>query len=181
MYKTDRLILSPLTVKDTYDENYLDWFNDQEVTKYNSHGLFPKNEKELNEFRESLSKGNLILKIICDTLWIGNVSLQSFDWINRSCEFAVVIGNKDFWHKGICTEAAKVLFYHAFKKLNIRRIWSGTNSKNIGMENVFKKLGMSYEGCFRDAAYINGEYTDVVEYGILCNEFDCNKAKELFI
>jgi len=188
MYETKRLLLTPFQAKDIENERYRSWFIDQEVCKYNSHGLFPKTEKELREFAENLGNGNLVLKICFKDIhdndgfvlnWIGNISLQHIDWINRSAEFAIVIGEKEYWGKGIAEEAARVLFYHGFCKMNLFRIWSGTSELNIGMIKVFEKLGMKHEGTFVRAQYLLGESHDVVEYGILSNWFDNAKAEEL--
>ena len=41
-YETDRLILRPFIEKDSR----IDWMHDPEVTKYNSHGLFPYTEEK---------------------------------------------------------------------------------------------------------------------------------------
>jgi RimJ/RimL family protein N-acetyltransferase len=192
MYKTKRLLLTPFQAEDINDSRYRLWFTDQEVCKYNSHGLFPKSEVELQDFAANLGNGNLILKITVmgtieeqragiTPLWIGNISIQRIDWINRSAEFAIVIGEKEYWGKGIAEEAARVLFYHAFHKMNLWRIWSGTSEINLGMIKVFGKLGMKHEGTFEKAQFLFGVMYDVVEYGIKCSEFDYKKAEELIV
>jgi len=161
--------------------NYFTWFQDQEVTKYNSHGLLPEKNKDYNAFFDEIENSDsLIVFAIIDiktNTHIGNISLQSIDWINRSAEFAIVIGEKDFWGKGVASSAAEILFYHAFSKLNLNRIWSGTAATNLGMLGVFRKLNMCMEGVFREAVYLRGKYEDVHEYGILRKEYYENKEK----
>jgi len=105
-----------------------------------------------------------------DDTHIGNISFQSINWVNRSAEFAVVIGDTNYWKKGICTTVGQWLFEHGFNKLNLHRIWSGTAAVNTGMIKVFKKLGMKEEGRFREGTYLAGDYYDVVCYGKLKNE-----------
>lgn len=154
--------------------NYYTWFFDQEVTKYNSHGLFPQTEKEFEEFFNSLNRNNLILSII-DTdkkIHVGNVSLQSINWINLSAEFAVIIGRPDYWGYGITTAAGRVILKHGFEKLGLNRIWTGTAATNEGMKKVAEKLGMIKEGTFRDGMFLENSFVDVYSYGILRNEWN---------
>jgi len=183
LYENDDIYVRPFT-KDDMTETYFSWFYDQEVTRFNSHGLFPYSDKQQTDFIESLNS-NIVWAIMAKAkdlshlpipggriffTHIGNISLQSIDLINHSAEFAVVIGDTDYWGKGICTQAGQWLFDHGFNKLNLNRIWSGTAAINPGMIKVFNKLGMKEEGRFRDGTYLSGDYYDVVCYGILKNE-----------
>jgi len=186
IYETDRLYVRPLTEKDILSEHYQSWFYDPEITKYNSHGLFPYTEEQKKEFIERVNSGKeiiwaVIVKEIEENILeastqieihIGNMALQSIDWVNRCAEFAVVIGEKGYWGKGYTTEAAQLLFKHGFERLNLNRIWTGTAETNFGMRSVAGKLGMSEEGCFRNAVYLNGSYCNIVEFGILKEEWE---------
>jgi len=192
LYENDDIYVRPFT-KNDMTELYFSWFYDQEITRFNSHGLFPYSDKQKADFIKSLdtnivwaimaknkkdaidainegNPGEFVHSTYYNDIHIGNISLQSSNWINRSAEFAVIIGNKDYWGKGICTTTGKWLFDHGFNKLNLNRIWSGTASVNTGMIKVFKKLGMKEEGRFREGIYLAGDYCDVVCYGKLKNE-----------
>jgi len=166
--------------------NYMGWFGDQEVTKYNSHGLFPQSKSEYEVFFKKLDNNELICLAIIDrikNIHVGNVSLQGFNWISRSAELAIVIGEKDYWGKGWGTTALRCLMYHGFMKMNLWRQWTGTSAVNKGMRKIAGKLGMENEGIFKDGMYLNGEYTDIYEYGILAPDFKKNldSFKHLFI
>ncbi len=197
LYETERFYLRPFTREDA-EGNYRDWWTDQAVTRFNSHGLFPMNSAELEEFLNSLESSSKIVwaiivkaeqKLTKDDCFegykyqngdihIGNISLDRIDWINRTAEFAVVIGERDYWSQGYTTEAAKFLFEHGFNKFNLGRIWTGTAYTNIGMRRVAKKLGMKQEGIFQSAVFLEGEYVDVVEFAILREEWNLNKDNE---
>lgn len=187
LYETERFYLRPFTREDA-EGNYRNWWMDQDVCKYSSHGLFPMNSAELEEFLNSLESNSkivwaVIVKSQTDmdkdwSLHIGNVSLDCIDWINRTAEFAVIIGEKDYWNQGYTTEAARFLFLHAFDKLNLSRIWTGMAATNEGMKGVARKLGMQVEGIFRNAVFLEGEYQDVVEFGILREEWNQNKGRD---
>jgi RimJ/RimL family protein N-acetyltransferase len=195
IYETERLFVAPFEEEDLHDYYYNSWFYDEDVTAHNSHGLFPYTEKQKEQFMESIDNGERIVWKVCaiekrkvlprhinmktdnterqikvTNTWIGNISLQSFNWINRSAEFAIVLGNKDYWGKGYAVESLKLLIDHGFNKLNLNRIWTGTASTNTGMQKVASKLGMEMEGVSREGMFLNGEYVDIFHYGILRKE-----------
>jgi RimJ/RimL family protein N-acetyltransferase len=64
-------------------------------------------------------------------------------------------------------EAGTLLINHAFKSLNLHRIYCGTSSDNIAMQKLAIKLGMAQEGLRKEAIYKNGNYSDILEYGLL--------------
>jgi len=104
-------------------------------------------------------------------LHIGNVSLQRLDWINRSAELAIVIGETDAWGKGYGVKACKAMLYHGFMKLGFHRIWSGTSETNLGMLHVFDRIGMAKEGAFKEGMFLNGAFRDVLSYGMTTSMF----------
>ncbi len=189
IYETERLILTPFNrdlIKETHSD-YQKWFYDSEVTKYNSHGLFPYGKEKMESYLNMCESGkeDIVWAIVyksdsskhADYIHIGNISLQRINWIYRSAEFAIVIGNKDFWKYGIGFEALSLLFRHGFEKLNLHRIWTGTSATNIGMRQLATKLNMKNEGTFYDAIFLNGKYEDIYCYSI--TEEEWKKKKEL--
>ena len=191
------------------DKKYQEAFHDPEVTKYNSHGLFPYTKTRREEFAKELenSTSRIVWAIVenaeyklfdepktleahftvddstskptpipanvtyTQEILIGNCTLQRIDYINRSAEFAIVIWYKDYWGKGAATFALSSLLKHAFLKLGLHRVWSGTALNNIGMQKVMEKCGMRLEGVWKDGAFLNGVFTDMPYYSILEYEY----------
>jgi len=102
--------------------------------------------------------------------YCGNVSLQSIDWHNGSAELAIFL-KSEHHKKGIGYLVCSMVLSYGFTRLNLHRIWTGTRSVNTGMRKLATKLGMREEGCFVDAARVNGEWVDVIEFGILADEW----------
>ena len=155
-------------------DRYLQWLNDEEVTRFNSHGVFPNTMEKMKQFYESINPQRQVVLAIVErstSLHVGNVSLQSINWINRNAEFAILLGDKNCWGKGIGTSAAKLIVNYGFERLNLHRIYCGTIAGNTGMEKLAKKLKMKEEGRRREAVYKNGSYHDIIEYGVLRNEY----------
>lgn len=162
-------------VESDLKNDYPTWFNDAEVCQHNSHHRFPMMLKDMQIYFDSVisSKDNLILAI-CDRetdKHIGNVSILDIDLFNQSGEFAIILGDKNFWGKGLGKEAAELIIDHAFRELNLRRIYCGTLDTNVGMQNLAEKLGFTKEGTSRKAQFKNGNFHDTYEYGILKEEW----------
>jgi len=184
LYETNTFYLRPFVESDI-TESYLQWFHDQAVTKYTSHGLFGYTKNQALQFLEKSRKnGDIVWAIVVKEIemmlgvsfekciHIGNIALQDINWIDRRAEFAGVIGEKDYWGKGIGTEAVRLLFAHGFDKLNLNRIWLGTAASNRGMRTIAERLGMSIEGVLRKHLFLNGQYENVMQYGILRIEWN---------
>jgi RimJ/RimL family protein N-acetyltransferase len=152
---------------------YMSWFEDQEVCRYNSHGKFLKTSEHFKDFFRQLNQENRLVWAICHQSdgHIGNVSLQEISFINRSAEFAILLGDKRHWGKGVGTAAGRALICHGFTKLNLERIHCATAATNESMRKLAKCLGMAQEGCRRRALYLDGEWVDAIEYGLLKSEF----------
>jgi RimJ/RimL family protein N-acetyltransferase len=98
---------------------------------------------------------------------IGNVALQNISPINQNAEFAIILGDRRHWCKGVGLLAGKAIFEHGFKKLNLRRTYCGVAATNTGMRKLALKLGMNEEGIRRQHLFLDGKWVDSVEYGIL--------------
>ena len=154
--------------------SYSGWLNDPEITAFNSHGRFPITEHKLLSYINSANSSiaDLILAVVDkkSKKHIGNISLQNINWIDRNAEIAFLLGDKDFWGKGVMFEAGMLLINHGFNTLNLHRIYCGTSSENSGMQKLAEKLKMKKEGLRKEAIFKKGKYFDIVEYGILSTE-----------
>jgi len=170
----EKVLLRPLVVEDAYG-NYPHWFNDANVSKGNSHHVFPYTQQEALEYIQSLSQRKDILSLAIidklDMIHIGNISLQNINFIYRSAELAIIIGEKSAWGKGYGKEASYLLTAHGFYALNMHRIQCATFSDNIGMQKIALHIGMILEGKRRESVYKNGRFLDIYEYGVLASEF----------
>ena len=170
----ERIELRSLDSGDITD-TYISWLNDPEVCLFNSHHVYPYTREKAEEYVKSVrsSSGDLVLAIIDkeSKTHIGNISLQNVHSVNRSAEFAILLGDKSSWGKGIGKEAARLIINHGFKELGLHRIYCGTSEDNIAMQKMARSLGFTEEGRSRQAIFKSGSFRDVIQYGILDNEF----------
>ena len=176
---TERLYLRPLLLTDVQG-TYPQWFNDEDVGAANTHHVFPFTPSDAEAYIRALhaSRNAIVLAIVLreGDRHIGNTSLQNIEWVHRSADFAIVIGDKGVWNQGYATECARLMFHHGFSTLNLHRIAFGTFDNNEAVKRFAINLGMKEEGCRREAVYKNGRYLDVVEYGVFQAEFEATQG-----
>jgi ribosomal-protein-alanine N-acetyltransferase len=159
--------------EDDIEGQYPLWFQDQEVNLHNSHGKFFKTKSYFVDYQKSLNAENKIVWAIChkEDGHIGNISLQQISLINRTAEFAIILGDKKHWGKGLGLLAGNKLLEHGFQKLNLERVYCGTSETNKGMQKLALGLGMIHEGTRRSHLYLEGRRVDMFEYGVMKSEF----------
>lgn len=169
-----RIYLRPLEENDA-DGPYLGWLNDEVVCAGNSHHAFPYPRRKALDYIQSsaMSDRDVVLAIVLkeNDRHIGNIALSSIHPLYRTAQFSILLGDRHEWGKGYGLEAGRLMFHHGFLGLNLARIECGTFATNTGMRKLALALGMKEEGMRRRAAWKNGEYLDVVEFGILREEF----------
>ena len=157
------------------DGPYAMWLNDPEVGRFNSHARFPVGKEELKKYVREAKHGSSmqVFAIVIKRGFkhIGNISLQNINYIDRSAELAIIIGDQRYWGKGIGLEAWKLMMDYGFRVLNLHRLYCGCVKKNFGMKRIAEKSGMKPEGQRRDAFFKDGAYDDILEFGILENEY----------
>ncbi|MFA6270196.1 MAG: GNAT family protein [Candidatus Paceibacterota bacterium] len=170
--------LRPLTRADL-DGNYINWFNDAEVCLYNSHHVYPYGQEQAAQYISAIqnNKNDLVLAISDkkNDKHIGNVSLQKIDLVSRNAEYAIILGEKEYWGKGIAKEASLLILKHGFEQLNLHRIYCGTSENNKAMQKLASALGMKEEGRRKEVLYKDGKYADIIEYGLLRKNFQTLK------
>ena len=159
---------------------FLRWINDEDVTE-NLPSLMPISQFEEEDWYESMmkkpaSEHALVIEIKDEKkkdnyIPIGNCTFFHINWINRSTEIGIMIGEKSFWNKGYGTETMRLMLEHGFNTLNLHRIWLRVLPDNKRGIRAYEKAGFTYEGKYRQAQYKNGKYLDVLLMSILKDEW----------
>tara|TARA_A100001388_G_scaffold272943_1_gene254042 strand:- start:2118 stop:3677 length:1560 start_codon:yes stop_codon:yes gene_type:complete len=130
--------------------NYHNWLNDKKVNQFleSRHSIHTKESAEkfvleCNDSEEIILFG-IFTKV--DNEHIGNIKLGDIDFNNLNANVGILIGNKDFWGRGIANEAIKLITYFAFTQLNLKGLCAGCYKENIGSKKAFLKAGWSIIG-----------------------------------
>ena len=170
----NQIYLRQINVSDV-NANYVRWLNDAEVnqyleTKWSTHNLetilsFVKSQKENNH--------SFLLAIISNdnNRHIGNIKIGPIHPQYKHADISYFIGEKEYWYKGIATEAIKLLCDFGFNELELHRIEAGTYGCAIGSWRALEKNGFKREGVFKEQIFFNGSYIDVYRYALLEQEY----------
>jgi RimJ/RimL family protein N-acetyltransferase len=124
-------------------------------------------------FEESNGSGALFMvHTMADDQVIGFIELDGFDWAARSGWVGIGIGNPDYRGKGYGTEAMKLLLAYAFSGLNLNRVNLNVFSYNERAIRSYEKCGFKYEGTQREVIYKEDQRWDMIDMGILRNEWE---------
>ena len=170
----ERIYLRGLESSDV-DGQYPTWLNDEILTQYLEHHVFPYSKASALDYIEGLRhRTNIVMLAIIEKTTdkhIGNITLSSISTLHQSAEFTLILGVSQIHGKGLAQEASTLLITHGFNTMNLNRIWCGTMESNTAMQKLALSLGMKQEGIKRQEVYKNGRYNDTYQYSILKEEF----------
>jgi [ribosomal protein S5]-alanine N-acetyltransferase len=104
-------------------------------------------------------------------LCIGHVGLYNIDHRVRSAEFAIMIGDKEWWGKGAGKKVTQAVVDYGFRQLNLHRVYLTVLKTNDRATALYEKLGFATEGVLRDEQFRDRRYIDVIVMGILEHEW----------
>lgn len=99
------------------------------------------------------------------------VYLLNINWLSRSGELGLMIGEKSLHRKGIGEFATRQMLDHAFFDLNLQRVYLTTLARNTIAIRLYKKVGFVEEGLLRQAAFKRGRFDDVTFMSCLAEDY----------
>lgn len=140
LIETQRLYLRPFLFEDAED------FYKIASNPDNLQFIFPA-QADLAETQYVLAnyfmKNPLGVWAICDketNRMIGSIKFEKLDEIKGEAELGYFL-RKDFWGKGLMTEAVKELVYLSFEKFQLKELKIITHVENAGSQKVALKAG----------------------------------------
>jgi RimJ/RimL family protein N-acetyltransferase len=103
--------------------------------------------------------------------YIGGIDLTSIDYIDKRGVLSIVIGDLANRNKGYGGEAIGLLLEHAFRTMKLHKVELNVSAKNEQALKCYLKAGFQIEGRKRDHYFVDGEYSDENQMGILESEF----------
>jgi len=148
------ILLRPLRESDI-NSRYISWFEDPAVTRFlevrniniAESKLYLKNGKETGLyyiFAICLSKNNL---------HIGNIKIGPIKRKDGVSDLVTILGDKDYWGKGIAAIAINKAVDLGFTEGKIRKFSASINSLNIGSIKAYLKGGFIKEAVIPNYFY----------------------------
>lgn len=156
--------------------NWYAWFNDAEVTVYQNKNIFPNTREKQRFYYDYLatSKSDVVFAVVDQSTnqHIGNVGLHHIDWVHRSAELGVVLGERAFWGKGYGKQSWSLITQYGFETLNLHRIYAVVMKGNVSSQKCAEAAGFKREGLIREVFFKNGRYLDIIYYNLLKKEWE---------
>jgi RimJ/RimL family protein N-acetyltransferase len=149
---------------------YTKWENLPEVRRYSRNPL-PLTEEDYKKMIGPPT--NSVKKIIPFEIWhkrdkkpIGTCEISEINWFNRNSYLGILIGEQAYWNQNIGTEVAKLLIQFAFEEMNLKKLYWGVFTPNIGSRKCCEKAGFKLEATLKNDIYIDGKYFDTLIYSL---------------
>lgn len=157
---------------------FVRWLNDPEVIRYitiNSPFSQAMEEKWFDhQLAIPTTEGQtLAVEVSVGDNWvhIGNTGLHKVEPVNNTAEFGLLLGEKDYWHKGYGRYTTELMLKHGFEDMNLNRIYLNVFSENVFAIKAYEAAGFVTEGVQRQAMYKNGKYNDIILMSVLHSEW----------
>jgi RimJ/RimL family protein N-acetyltransferase len=176
MYYGEKVKLRAMEMSDL--SNIMEGWNTFEMRRFLASAV-PMSENTEREWLERTTKadpwrdGSMTLAIEDKKTgqFLGSVSLFDISRANQRAEFGIAIHKPENFGKGYGTDATNVMLWIGFHVLGLNSIYLLTASYNERGQRAYEKAGFKRNGIFRQAAYMQGEFHDMIIMDILKDEF----------
>ncbi|MCG7343391.1 GNAT family N-acetyltransferase [Sporosarcina sp. ACRSL] len=176
--ETERLLLRKVTTEDADD--LLAYLSDEDVVKHM--GLAPF--QTLEDAWDEINWYNAIFEEGTGIRW--GITLKDVGTIIGSCGFLNMAAkhhraevgfelSKDYWGKGIASEALEAVIAFGFRHYQLERIEALIEPANLPSQKLVEKRGFLKEGLLRHYEYTCGKFDDLYMYSILKGDSIVNR------
>jgi Acetyltransferases, including N-acetylases of ribosomal proteins len=169
--ETERLVLRLIDEADVQD--VFEFTSDPEVVKLTGLFTLHQNYEETQGYIQSCLDG---YKRHGSILWaieskiskkvIGVFNLYAYSPKHYKAEIGYAL-SRNYWGKGIATEATQAIMNFGFDVLGLHRIQATFDPRNIASGRVLEKSGFQYEGLLRDYYFLRNEFCDRVMVSVI--------------
>ncbi len=171
-----KVYLKEFTTNHLNSDDYFCWLRDIDVisTIGRDDYLLNTSQEEIFKYVNSLlvSKNDCFFAIYEKNShkFIGTQKIGHINWKFGTADLGIMIGDKSCWQKGYASETINIAKNFAFDLLNLRKLTGGNASYNVAMSKCFLNCGFIEEGRLKKQGKINGNYYDLILYGLLVED-----------
>jgi [ribosomal protein S5]-alanine N-acetyltransferase len=171
--------LRPFTERHLTDPAYRSWLDDREVVRYlgRPEYLEPVPFAEIRSYVEGLWADDrctfLAVHTVEEDEFIGTAKITFKPKGGPSPDVAdvgIMIGNRDYWGRGLATATLRAACRHAVDVLGARKLIAGAMSPNVAVIRAFERIGFMVEGRLRGQLDFEGGHVDHVLLGCFPGE-----------
>jgi RimJ/RimL family protein N-acetyltransferase len=102
---------------------------------------------------------------------IGHVGLYQIDSRVRKGQFAILIGDRGLWGRGLGTRVTEAVVSWAFAQLNLHKVSLHVLTNNERAIRIYELLGFRPEGILRDEQFRDGQFLDMMLMAVFEDEW----------
>ncbi|MFD0328726.1 GNAT family N-acetyltransferase [Streptacidiphilus monticola] len=168
----ERVRLRPMEPSDA--EALWRWNSDPEVMRWMSDGYRQTLARTVERFsqREPNRYEDVLYGVECldDEMLVGLVRLHGAEPETGIAEIDVYIGEKQYWGRGLATDAMRTMCRYGFEQMRLHKITLTVVTENRSAHHVYSKLGFVEEGRLRQVFRRDGRWHDMYLMGLLEGE-----------
>ena len=113
-----------------------------------------------------------------DGVPVGLVVLAEENAVARSVAVSLLVGDSARWGQGIGTDILRTTLAICFDAWGFHRVWLRAEAANDRAHRLYLAVGFVHEGTLRQASFIDGQFADLLVFGLLADEYH-NSRDEL--
>ena len=160
-----RIALRPIRQSDL---KYLNrWKNTEEIYRFLGGGYLPVSIDVQSKWMDSLMdttgvNKRFIIETKEDCAAVGMIGLYQIQWVHRTCELGIFLGEPAAHGKGYASAAYRLLETYAARYLNLRKIKAEVVESNREAVRMYQRLRFCQAGALKDERFIDGAYHTVL-------------------
>jgi len=101
---------------------------------------------------------------------LGFLGLYNINYRHRHAEFAIMI-HPSHQGKGYAEKASRLLIEYSFNQLNLHKLYLDVVKHNEKAIHIYQKIGFETEGELKQQYFIDGQYYDSYQMGLLRKDY----------
>lgn len=102
---------------------------------------------------------------------LGRIWLFGLNHMERNCEVAIGVGEKEYWGEGYGSDAMMAFLNYLFTEMGLHKVYLNVLDFNQRAMKSYLKCGFVVEGTLREEWLVEGKWCDYIRMGILEHEF----------
>ena len=165
----DKVDLQPFS-KNFISNNYLNWMNDKDTTRFIEKAKNNLSLNDLNFFAKNMidSDFDYFFAIIHKEKQqhIGNVRIGPIDFNLMKSNFGILIGNKNFHGCGVATEVLELIKHFSFNYLKLEQIHFPVVKEHTAAMRLYAKTKFTCLGEIKKTLNKDGKSWKLVEWSM---------------
>jgi ribosomal-protein-alanine N-acetyltransferase len=160
-----KLLLRILTVNDV-TQSYVDWFKISDVTRFSDNQYYTFSLETQKEYVLSCTQNKNVdlYGIFEEKKHIGNILIKNLNSPHKCAEITYVIGNIDYWNKGVAFFAVSKIIDISRTKYRLNKLLAGVAEQNIRSVKVLEKNGFKLVGKRLEHLFYGGKFHNQLDY-----------------